>query len=469
MSDVSYDLVVIGGGPGGYVAAIRAAQLGMTTACVDLRGSLGGTCLNVGCIPSKALLQSSEHYAEASDGLAKHGINVGNVGFNLDAMMDRKNEIVDSLTKGVEYLLKKNHVEHLIGRGRIVARGVVGVTLADGEELLLKTKGIVLATGSEPSVIPGVEIDDRNIVTSEGALDLRAVPKTLVVIGGGYIGLELGSVWSRLGAKVVVVEFCDRIVPGMDGEIATNLQRILRKQGLSFKLGRKVSSAIVKDSMVEVSLDKVGDGSSEHLSADVVLVAVGRKPYTLGLGLEEIGIKTQDGGFVGVNDSFETDVPGIFAIGDLVSGPMLAHKAEEDGMACVEAMAGNLNRLDYRKVPGVIYTAPEVAVVGQTEEELKKEGIHYRVGKFPFMANARSRVIGATDGFVKILAEEKTKLIKGVHMIGPDAGTMIGEAVLAMEMGTSAEELARTCHAHPTYAEAIKEAALAVGGRAIHI
>jgi dihydrolipoamide dehydrogenase len=469
MAEDGYDLVVVGGGPGGYIAAIRAAQLGMRTACVESRGSLGGTCLNVGCIPSKALLQSSELYAEARHGLKAHGIKATGVGLDLDAMMDRKGGVVEDLTKGIEYLLRKNKVEYVAGRGRLGAAGAVVVALNEGGERTLKAQRIIIATGSEPTTLPGVEIDEKRIVSSTGALDLEAVPGTLVVIGGGYIGLELGSVWARLGARVTVVEFLDRLVPGMDSEIAKHLQRVLKKQGLAFKLSTKVTAAKTKKSGVELSIEPAQGGKAEKLVADVVLVSIGRRPYTDGLGLAEVGLKTENQGRISVNERFETAVAGIYAIGDVIAGPMLAHKAEEDGIACVETMAGQAGHVDYGKVPSVVYTAPEVAAVGRTEEQLKEAGVAYKAGKFPFSANARGRVNAATDGFVKILVDEKTDAILGVHIIGADAGTMIAEAVLAMAFGGSAEDVARICHAHPTLNEAVKEAALAVAGRPIHI
>ena len=391
------------------------------------------------------------------------------MGLDLDAMMDRKDGVVEDLTKGIEYLLRKNKVEYVAGRGRLGVAGAVVVALNEGGERTLKAQRIIIATGSEPTTLPGVEIDEKRIVSSTGALDLEAVPGTLVVIGGGYIGLELGSVWARLGARVTVVEFLDRLVPGMDGEIAKHLQRVLKKQGLAFKLSTKVTAAKTKKSGVELSIEPAQGGKAEKLVADVVLVSIGRRPYTDGLGLAEVGLKTDNQGRIPVNERFETAVAGMYAIGDVIAGPMLAHKAEEDGIACVETMAGQAGHVDYGKVPGVVYTAPEVAAVGRTEEQLKEAGVAYKAGKFPFSANARGRVNATTDGFVKILADEKTDAILGVHIIGADAGTMIAEAVLAMAFGGSAEDVARTCHAHPTLNEAVKEAALAVAGRPIHI
>jgi dihydrolipoamide dehydrogenase len=431
----SYDLIVIGAGPGGYVAAIRAAQLGLKTACVEKRGSLGGTCLNVGCIPSKALLESSHLYAEASNDFEKHGIK---------------------LTK----------VEYVKGAGQITAPGEVTV---DGKQKLA-AKRILIATGSEVMPLPGVAIDEKQIVSSTGALALAKVPKSMVVIGAGYIGLEMGSVWSRLGAKVTVVEFLDRICPGMDGETAKMLQRLLKRQGLDFKLGSKVTAAKANKSGVSLTVEPAAeDGAAETLKADVVLVAIGRRPYTEGLGLEALGVAIDNRGFIQVDGKFQTNVEGIFAIGDAIPGPMLAHKAEEEGIAAVEIMAGQHGHVNYETVPGVVYTWPEVATVGKTEEELKDAGIEYKTGKFPFAANSRAKANDDTDGFVKILADAKSDWVLGAHIIGPDAGTLIHEAVMAMEFGGAAEDIARAFHAHPTLNEAVKEAALAVEGRPIHI
>ena len=469
MSEKTFDLVVIGAGPGGYVAAIRAAQLGGAVACVDSRATFGGTCLNVGCIPSKALLQSSELYAHAAHGMGAHGIETGAVSLDLKAMMARKDKIVGDLTKGIAYLLDKNKVEGIHGSATITGAGSVEVSLAAGGARTLKAARILIATGSEPMPLPGIEINEERIVSSTGALELTRVPKHLVVIGGGYIGLELGSVWSRLGAKVTVVELLDRIVPGMDGEIAKGLRRTLAKQGLSFKLGSKVAAAGSEGRGVKMRIEPAAGGKAETLKADVVLCAVGRRPYTSGLGLEAVGLETDNRGMIAVDARFETAVQGIHAIGDVIAGPMLAHKAEEDGIACVEIMAGQAGHVDYGRVPGVVYTWPEVAAVGRTEDELKEAGIAYKAGKFPFTANSRARITGDTDGLVKILADAGSDEVLGVHIIGPDAGTMIAEAVLAMEYGASAEDIARTCHAHPTLSEAVKEAALAVDGRAIHV
>ncbi len=464
-----YDLVIIGGGPGGYVAAIRAAQLGFRVACVEKRGTLGGTCLNVGCIPSKALLQSSEKFAEANHALAAHGVKLGKVSLDLKTMMARKEKVVGDLTKGVEFLFKKNKVAYIRGTARIAARDAVAVDLADGGSETLSTERIVIATGSEVAPLRGVEIDEQRIVSSTGALSLDRVPGHLAVIGGGYIGLEMGSVWRRLGAEVTVIEFLDRIVPGMDGEIGKQFQRVLTRQGMNFRLGTKVTGAKTTNKGVTLTLEPAQGGEPETLDADVVLVAIGRRPYTDGLGLEEIGVERDAQGRVQTNGRFETTVPGIYAIGDVIAGPMLAHKAEEEGIALVEQLAGLAGHVNYETVPGIVYTWPEVASVGRTEEQLKADGVAYKVGKFPFTANSRARTNADTDGFVKILADAATDRVLGVHILGPDAGTMIHECVMAMEFGGSAEDIARAFHGHPTLNEAIKEAALAVDGRPIHI
>jgi dihydrolipoamide dehydrogenase len=469
MGDESYDLVIIGGGPGGYVAAIRAAQLGMKTACVEKRGSLGGTCLNVGCIPSKALLQSSEKFAEAKGHLAAHGVKLGKVALDLEAMMARKDGVVGDLTKGIEFLFKKNKVTYVRGAGSIPKPGEVAVALSDGGTETLTAKNILIATGSESMPLGGVEVDEKRIVSSTGALALAKVPERLIVIGAGVIGLELGSVWSRLGAAVTVIEFLDRILPGMDGEIVKQTQRMLKKQGLAFQLSRKVTGAKTSKSGVTLSVEPVKGGAAEQVEAEVVLVAVGRRPYTEGLGLEALGVAVDARGFIQVDERFRTSVPGVYAIGDCVPGPMLAHKAEEDGVVCVEMLAGQSGHVDYNLVPGVVYTWPEVAGVGKTEEDLKEAGVQYRVGKFPFSANSRARANAETDGVVKILADAETDKVLGVHILGPLAGDLLAEAVLAMEFGASAEDIARTIHAHPAMGEAVKEAALAVAGRAIHI
>ncbi len=461
----SFDLVVIGGGPGGYVAAIRAAQLGLKTACVDRRGSLGGTCLNIGCIPSKALLNSSAKFAEAKNGLAPHGVKLGEVALDLSAMMATKDQVVSGLTKGIEQLFKKNKVEWVKGSGRIEAPGVVAV---EGGRRL-EARAIVIATGSESLPLTGVEIDEERIVTSTGALSLKAVPERLVVVGAGYIGLEMGSVWGRLGAKVTVVEFLDRILPGMDGEVAKQFQRILQKQGFEFRLGAKVTGAQKTNRGVTLAVEPAKGGAAATLEADVVLVAIGRRPVTEGIGLEAAGVALDARGRIKTDAHFRTNVAGIYAIGDVIAGPMLAHKAEEEGIAVAEIIAGQAGHVNYETVPGVVYTHPEVASVGKTEEELKAAGIAYKTGKFPFLANARARAVVDTEGFVKILADAKTDRVLGVHIIGPEAGTVIHECVMAMEFGASAEDIARAFHAHPTLNEAVKEAALGVAGRAIHI
>ena len=468
MSD-AYDLVVIGGGPGGYVAAIRAAQLGLRTACVEKRGALGGTCLNVGCIPSKALLQSSEKYAEATHELKAHGVDVGSVALNLKAMMARKAKVVSDLTKGIEFLFKKNKIDYVKGTGRIAKAGSVVVKLENGSESELAAKNILIATGSESTPIPGVEVDEKRIVSSTGALDLAKVPDHFVVIGGGYIGLEMGSVWRRLGSKVTVIEFLDRITPGMDGEVSKNFQRILAKQGMEFRLKTKVTGAKASKNGVTLTVAPADGGDSEDIDCDVVLVSVGRRPYTEGLGLEAAGVATDKRGFIEIDDTFATSVPGIYAIGDCVRGPMLAHKAEDEGMVCAEILSGQSGHINYDAIPGIVYTWPEVASVGKTEEQLKEADVAYRVGKFPFSANSRARCNDTTDGFVKILADATTDRVLGAHIIGADAGTLIHEVVSVMEFGGSAEDVARTCHGHPTLSEAVKEAALAVDGRAIHI
>lgn len=463
-NDKTFDVVIIGGGPGGYVAAIRAAQLGLKTACVEKRGALGGTCLNVGCIPSKALLHSSELFEEVSHA-AEHGVKVSKLELDLKTMMARKDKVVLDLTKGIEGLFKKNKVEYFKGHGTIVGPDAVKINDND----MLKAHKIIIATGSDVTPLPGVTIDEKKIVSSTGALELSEVPAHLVVVGGGVIGLELGSVWRRLGAKVTVVEFLDRIVPGTDSEVAKQFQRVLEKQGIAFKLGTKVTAADSKGKGVTLTLEPAAGGTKEELKADVVLVAIGRRPHTDKLGLDKIGVKLDERGRVIVDKHFKTNIPSIYAIGDVIAGPMLAHKAEEEGVAVAEIIAGQAGHVNYDAIPGVIYTAPEVATVGKSEDDLKKEGVAYKVGKFPFLANSRGRAVGQTDGFVKILADAKTDRVLGVHIIGPDAGTLIAEAVLAMEYGASSEDIARTCHAHPTLNEAVKEAALAVDGRAIHI
>jgi len=460
----AFDVIVIGAGPGGYVCAIRAAQLGLKVACVEKRATLGGTCLNIGCIPSKALLQSSEHYEEALHKLADHGVNVGGVTLDLARMQARKDEVVASNVKGIEFLFKKNKVTWLKGAGRIARPGVVTV---DGTEY--ETKNIVIATGSESIPLPGVEVDEKRIVTSTGGLELTEVPKHMVVIGGGYIGLELGSVWRRLGAQVTVVEYLDRLVPAMDHEVGKAFERILGKQGFKFRLKTKVTGAKVDDTGVDLTLEPAAGGAAETLRADVVLLAIGRRPYLAGLGLEEAGVALDERGRVATDGHFATNVPGIWAVGDAIAGPMLAHKAEEEGVALAETLVGQKPHLNPLTIPGVVYTWPEVATVGETEEQLKARGQGYKIGKFPFTANGRARAMGEMDGFVKLLADDKTDRLLGAHIIGPDAGTLIAEIALAMEFGASSEDVARTCHAHPSLNEAVKEAALAVAGRALHI
>ncbi|HEX7006431.1 MAG TPA: dihydrolipoyl dehydrogenase [Alphaproteobacteria bacterium] len=458
----TYDVVIVGGGPGGYIGAIRAGQLGLKVACVDKGARLGGTCLNVGCIPSKALLQSSERFAEARHGLEAHGVKLSTVELDLGAMMARKDKVVDGLTKGIEFLFKKNKVDRIQGVGRITAKGEVTV---DGKTKL-QTRNIVIATGSDVMPLNGVAVDEKRIVSSTGALSLAKVPASMAVIGGGYIGLEMGSVWSRLGAKVTVVEFLDRIVPGMDGEIGRQLQRILTKQGLSFKLSTKVTGAKAGTDGVTLTLEPAKGGEAETLEAEVVLVAIGRRPYTEGLGLDTMGIAVDNRGFVQIDDHFRTNVPGIYAIGDVVRGPMLAHKAEEEGVAVAEIIAGKPGHVNYETVPGIVYTWPEVAAVGKTEEQLKEAGTAYKVGKFPFSANSRARCNDFTEGMVKILADARTDRVLGGHIIGPEAGTLIHEIVMAMEFGGSAEDIALAFHGHPTLNEVVREAALAVAGRA---
>jgi dihydrolipoamide dehydrogenase len=469
MAEEVYELIVIGSGPGGYVAAIRAAQLGLEVACVEKRATLGGTCLNIGCIPSKALLYSSEKYEEALHGLAAHGVKVGGAELDLPTLMKRKDKVVEGLTKGIEMLFKKNGIAWIKGTAKLAGDGKVVVAMNDGGEKTLKSERILIATGSDVAELRGVTIDEKRIVSSTGALSLEKVPGHLVVIGGGYIGLEMGSVWRRLGSKVTVVEFLDRIVPGMDGEIAKQFQRILGRQGMTFKLSSKVTAATLKGDKVEVTIEPVAGGAGETIEADVVLVSTGRRSYADKLGLAEGGVALDDKGRIKTDAHFQTSVPGIYAIGDVIAGPMLAHKAEEEGVAVAELMAGQAGHVNYETVPGVVYTWPEVATVGKTEEELKAAGVEYKVGKFPFTANSRARCTGYTDGFVKILADARTDRVLGGHIIGPDAGHLIHEIVVAMEFGGSAEDVARSFHAHPTLNEAIKEAALAVAGRAIHI
>ncbi|MDB5453573.1 MAG: lpdA [Caulobacteraceae bacterium] len=457
-----YDVVIIGGGPGGYNAAIRAGQLGLKVACVEGRATLGGTCLNVGCMPSKALLHASELYEAASKDFAGLGIDA-TVKLNLPQMMKQKGESVSALTKGVEFLFKKNKVDWIKGWGRIGGAGKVIVKGEGGAETTLETRNIVIATGSEPTPLPGVTVDQKRIVDSTGALDLPEAPKSLIVIGAGIIGLELGSVWRRLGAEVTVVEFLDRITPGMDAETAKTFQRSLAKQGVKFKLGSKVTGAKASKDSVELSVEPVAGGAAETLKADYVLVAIGRRPFTQGLGLETVGVEADKRGVI-ANDHFKTSAPGVWVIGDVTSGVMLAHKAEEEAVACIETIAGKAGHVNYGIIPSVVYTSPEVAWVGKTEEELKEEGRAYKAGKFPFTANSRAKINHETEGFVKVLADAKTDEVLGVHMIGPQVSEMIGEYCVAMEFRAASEDIARTCHPHPTRSEALKQAAMGVEG-----
>ncbi len=464
MAEKSYDVIVIGAGPGGYVCAIRCAQLGLKTACVEKRPALGGTCLNVGCIPSKALLHASEKYDEARTHLDSFGVKVSGVSLDLKGMAGHKDKVVEANTRGVEFLFKKNKIDWLKGEATLAGKGEVRI----GKDSYA-AKHIIIATGSDTVSLPNIVIDEKKIVSSTGALTLPAVPKSMVVIGGGYIGLEMGTVWRRLGADVTVVEYLDRILPGMDGEVSKEMQKILKKQGMNFRLGTKVSKAQATGKGVELTVEPAAGGKAETLTTDIVLVAVGRKPYTEGLGLEKAGVAVDERGRIKIDEKFRTSAAGVYAIGDVIAGPMLAHKAEDEGMILAEMLAGQSGHIDYNLIPGVVYTWPEAAQVGKTEEQLKDSGVAYKVGKFPFMANGRARAMNCIDGFVKILADAKTDRVLGVHIIGPEAGTLISEAVLAMEFGASAEDIARTCHAHPTLEEAIKEAALAVAGRPIHI
>lgn len=464
MASASYDLIVIGSGPGGYVCAIRAAQLGMKVACVEKRDTLGGTCLNIGCIPSKALLSASEKYHAAKSEFGQFGIQVKDITLDLAGMMKYKDSVVEANTKGIEFLFKKNKVDWLKGAGKIVGNNKVDVA-----GTVYDAKKIVIATGSDVVGIPNVKIDEDKIVSSEGALKLSKVPKEMVVIGGGVIGLELGSVWQRLGAKVTVIEFMDQIFPGMDGEIRKEANKIFKKQGMTLKLATKVTSAKSSAKGVELTLEPAAGGAAETLNTDIVLVAVGRKAYTENLGLDSVGVETDERGRIKTDGHFKTNVDGIYAIGDVIAGPMLAHKAEDEGVVLAEILDGQSGHIDYNLIPAVVYTWPEVASVGQTEEQLKVAGIEYKAGKFPFMANGRARAMGMMDGFVKILADAKTDRVLGCHIIGPEAGTLISEVVVAMEFGASSEDIARTCHAHPTLEEVIKEAALAVDGRALHV
>ena len=464
----NFDIVVIGGGPGGCVCAIRAAQLGLKTACIESRGALGGTCLNVGCIPSKSLLNLSENFYKAKKDFNQQGIEIAGIKLNIKKMMSNKNKSIQVLTKGVEFLFKKNKVTYLKGKGVIFSKNDIVVFGSNNSRTNIKAKNIVIATGSEVSSLPGIEIDEENIVSSTGALSFDKVPGKLAVIGGGYIGLEMGSVWSRLGSDVTVIEYLDFITPGMDREISNEFQKILTKKGIKFKMGSKVNTVSSKGDSVIISYTDLKNAKEEKVEVDKVLVAVGRKPYTEGLNLSKVGVKLDNKGRIEVNNKLQTSVENIFAIGDVIKGPMLAHKAEEEGIAVAEILAGQSGHVNYDVIPGVIYTSPEVATVGKTEEQLKNENKSFKVGKFPFLANSRAKVNNETDGFVKILADSRTDKVLGVHIIGPHCGDMIAEMALAMEFGASAEDIARTCHAHPTHTEAIKEAALAVDKRPIH-
>ena len=460
----SYDVIVIGSGPGGYVCAIRAAQLGMKVACVEKRATLGGTCLNIGCIPSKALLSASEKYHEAHGKMETMGIKMSGVKLDLKAMMKFKDGVVGDNTKGIEFLFKKNKIDWLKGAGKLLGGGKVDV-----EGKTYDAKNIIIATGSDVISLPGIEIDEKKIVSSTGALELDKVPGSMAVIGGGVIGLEMASVWSRLGSNVTVIEFMDEILPGMDDEVRKESRKIFSKQGMEFKVGTKVTSAKSGAKGVDITMESAKGGDEEKLSVDVLLVAVGRKPYTDALGLDKAGVETDDRGRIKTDAHFKTNVDGVYAIGDVIAGPMLAHKAEEEGVVLAEMLAGQSGHIDYNLIPGVVYTWPEVANIGKTEAQLKEEGVAYKAGKFPFMANGRARAMGDTEGFVKILADAKTDRVLGCHIIGPEAGTLIAEVAAVMEFGGSSEDSARTCHAHPTLEEVIKEAALAVHGRPLHI
>ncbi len=458
-----YDVVIIGGGPGGYNCAIRAAQLGLKVACVEKRKTLGGTCLNVGCIPSKALLHASELYEEAEKNFAGMGIQVGSLKLDLDTMMTRKDEAVDGLTKGVAYLFKKHKIDHVEGHGSIAGKGEVSVKPAKGEAKTLKAKNIVIATGSEVTPLPGVEIDGERIVTSDHAIALKSVPKKMVLIGAGVIGLELGSVWRRLGAEVTVVEYMDRALPGMDQEVSKQAKRLFEKQGLTFMLSRKVTGVEKLKTKLKVSTEKAEGGDEQTLDADVVLVCIGRRPHTEGLGLETVGLETDARGRI-ANEGYKTKAEGVWVVGDCTTGMMLAHKAEDEGVACAERIAGKAGHVNYDAIPNVVYTYPEIASVGATEEMLKEEGRTYKSGKFPFSANSRGRTNHQTDGFVKILADAETDEVLGAHIIGPHAGEMIAEIAVAIEFRASSEDIARTPHAHPTLSEAVRQAAMGVEG-----
>jgi dihydrolipoamide dehydrogenase len=463
----TFDVVIIGGGPGGYVCAIRSAQLGFKTACIESRATLGGTCLNVGCIPSKSLLNLSENFSKAKKNFSSVGIEIGELTLNLSKMMKTKEKSVTVLTKGIEFLFKKNKVTHIKGQASFKSNNEIIVQEKNSQKIY-KANRIIISTGSMPTSLPGIKIDEKIIVSSTGALSFNKVPKELVIIGGGYIGLEMGSVWKRLGSNVTVIEFLDHIASGIDKDMSSEFLKILKKQEINFKLNSKVIRVnVIKDKAVVNYISKE-TSERKKIEADKVLVAVGRKPYTEGLNLKKVSVKSDNQGRIQVDNKFQTSVKNIYAIGDVIRGPMLAHKAEEEGIAVAEIIAGQSGHVNYNMIPMVIYTSPEVASVGKTEQQLIEENIKYKIGKFPFMANPRAKVINETEGFVKILAEEKTDKVLGVHIIGPHAGDMIAEMVLAMEFGASSEDLARTCHAHPTYSEAIKEAALAVDKRPIH-
>jgi dihydrolipoamide dehydrogenase len=464
----TYDLIVIGTGPGGYVCAIRAAQLGLKTAVVEKNATFGGTCLNIGCIPSKAMLHASELYEEAGESFAQMGIKVGKPSVDLATLLKYKEQNVESNVNGVAFLFKKNKIEAFHGAATIVAPGKIEVKAGDGKTQTLEAKNIVIATGSDVARLNGIDIDEKRVVSSTGALDLTKVPQKLLIVGAGIIGLELGSVWRRLGAEVTIVEFLDHILPGIDSEVARQFHRLLQKQGVAFKLSSKVAAIDTSGKLLKVKVEPAAGGGPETIEADIVLVAIGRVPFTNGLGLEAVGVKRDNRGRVVVDPQYRTNVAGIYAIGDVIAGPMLAHKAEDEGVAAAEIIAGQAGHVNYEVIPNVVYTYPEIASVGKTEEELKQAGIAYQVGKFPFSANARARANLATDGFVKILADAKTDRVLGVHILGPDAEALIAEAAIAMEFGASSEDIARTCHAHPTLSEAMKEAALAVAKRAIN-
>ena len=461
-----FDVIIIGGGPAGYVCAIRSSQLGLKTACIESRGTLGGTCLNIGCIPSKSLLNLSEAFHQAQD-FSKIGIETGDIKLNLPKMMKNKDKAVTILTKGVEYLFKKNKVTYIKGRGSFLDKNKISITTNDGENKTIEGKKIIISTGSEALPMPGVEFDEEKILSSTGALNIHKVPNKMLIIGAGYIGLEMGSVWSRLGSEVHVIEYLDHITPGLDREISNEFLKILKKQKINFHLNTKVEKIIKKENGISISAVNE-QNETVNYDGDLVLISVGRKPYTKNLNLDKLGISCDDNGRIQVNNKFQTKVENIFAIGDVINGPMLAHKAEEEGIAVAEIIAGQAGHVNYDLIPGVIYTSPEVAYVGKSEEELKKSRVSYKVGKFPFMANSRAKAIDKPEGFVKILADEKTDKVLGVHIIGPHAGEMIAEMSVAMEFGASSEDIARTCHAHPTFSEAIKEAALSVDKRQIH-